>query len=97
MNLLAEGNEIASPVRPTLRYIGPVRLGNGAGALGAQQPLIATDDEAWIYEIAVTGHRPCPQVHVVHEDEEAAILSHPDVTAAVNEILPDIEAWESEH
>ena len=92
---LTEGNGIAALAEPIMDFPRFVAFGNATNALGSSQSLIVTTDEQWLGRDIVATVRPMNRsLIVIDEIEEARILSHPDVVAAIDASLPDIEAWE---
>jgi hypothetical protein len=57
--------------------------------------LILVTDEQWLEDDIVAAVRPMNRpISVIDDIEEARILSHPDVVAAIDAALPEIDAWE---
>jgi hypothetical protein len=77
---------LAKPRSETLRPAGPI---------AAWQPLLRTPDElAWISDSALVASRSRNQfIELIGGADEATVLSHPDVIAAIDAALPDIDAW----
>jgi hypothetical protein len=62
--------------------------------MAAWQSLLGVPDEAWISDSALLASRSGNQiVEIVDADHEATVLGHPDVIAAIDAALPDIDAW----
>lgn len=80
----------------------PLRLSNAGVLTGNMpasfRPLIAMGDgEPLIPEQHDGIVRDAPSnmtASVTRASEEARVLSHPDVVAAIEDALPDLEAWE---
>jgi hypothetical protein len=92
---LTEGNGIGALAEPIMDFPRSPRIGNTTNTLGASQSLIATTDEhTWIGE-AVAFFRPMNRsVAMISATDEAQALSHPDVVAAIEAAIPELEAWE---
>jgi hypothetical protein len=92
---LTEGNGIAALAEPIMDFPRTVPFGNATSVLGSSQSLIVVTDEQWLEGDIVAIIRPMNRSLLAMDDiEEARILSHPDVVAAIDAALPDIEAWE---
>jgi hypothetical protein len=92
---LFEGNGIAALPKPVEEGSGVVEYGNGK-MLVAGLPTFGEKAEAWIEKDIV--YPPHHHANLVtppmNEAEEARILTHPDVAAAIDATLPEIEAFE---
>jgi hypothetical protein len=73
-----------------------MRFGSHFGAHGQRPALLALAEPMSFGHreptiIAVSANRTA---RVSHATEEARVLGHPDVVAAIESALPDLEAWE---
>lgn len=88
---LREGNGIAALAQPITDVPDVAICRNGTAILAIK---LATDED-WIGQDVMAAIRPANRPIVpMSESEEARILSHPDVAAAIETVLPEIEAWE---
>jgi hypothetical protein len=92
---LEEGNGIAALAKPSTEVRDIARWANGTTVWAGGGVTIAVKDEDWMRQDAVAVTHPANRPIVpMDEAEEARILSHPDVVAAIETVLPEIEAWE---
>jgi|SRR5579875_2098109 len=74
----------------------PVHFANHFGANG-QQPALLTLEESVSFghhEATIIAAPANRTARVSRATEEARLLAHPDVVAAIESALPDLEAWE---
>lgn len=93
---LYEGNGLAALPESSADFALSSAWRNSTGTLLRPRLLIEVGDEnVWIRDEVVAQVRPMnrPVVGIAAEDE-AEILQHPEVVAAVDAALPDIEDWE---
>jgi len=92
---LTEGNGIAALPEPIADFPRPAGFGNATNTFGSSQSLfVSTDEQAWISDIVAFVRPLNRSVAVIGAEEEAQILLHPDVAAAVAAAISDLEAWE---
>lgn len=95
---LLEGDGLAALAEPSPEFprLASFDFATATSTLGPAQSLIAGPDElSWIKGDVVARLQPMNSpIAPIWEAEEAEILSHPDVAAAVDASLPEIEAWE---
>lgn len=91
---LVEGNGIAALAEPNMDIPRVVRFNNTTNTLDTHGLTTITDELSWIGDTLVTVRPMNPTITMMWATEEAEILSHPDVAAAVEAALPDLEDWE---
>jgi hypothetical protein len=93
---LEEGNSIAALPKPLTEPQELTLMVNGtmlpAGALMMVEA--PPEDSLELDFLAVAHHHANRLITPMAEAEEERILSHPDVAAAIETVLPEIEAWE---
>jgi hypothetical protein len=91
--LLRESNSIAA--LPPESITEAPHLATCTNGIGVFIVTIGAAPEEWMERdyVAAT-HRENRSMAPMDEAEEARILSHPDVAAAIDAALPEIEAWE---
>ncbi len=92
---LWEGDGLAALAEPSRDFSLSAAFSNATGVLVASPLIEAGNESVWIPGEAVASVRSMnrPVVGITAE-EEAEILRHPDVVAAVEAALPEIEDWE---
>jgi hypothetical protein len=94
---LIEGGGVATEGLGAASVFGrPMRFGSPFGGHGQQPALLVLAEPASFGQckptvIAAPANRTA---RVSRATEEARVLSHPDVIAAIESALPDLEAWE---
>jgi hypothetical protein len=92
---LTEGNGIAALAEPMADFSRRAGFGNATNTVGpARSLLVSNDEQAWISDIVAIARPMNLSVAVINAEEEAQILSLPDVAVAVGAAIPDLEAWE---
>lgn len=92
---LTEGNGLAALAEPIADFPRSAGFGNTTNTFGSSQSLcISTDEQTWISDVVGFVRSMNRSVAVISAEEEAQILSHPDVVAAVDAAVFDLEAWE---
>ena len=74
----------------------PVQFANRFGANGQQPALLALAEPTSLgqHEVTIIAVPANRTARVSRATEEARVLGHPDVVAAIESALPDLEAWE---
>ena len=94
---LIEGGGVATEGLGSASVFGrPMRFGSHFGAHGQRPALLALTEPVSFVQvkptiIAAPANRTA---RVSRATEEARVLAHPDVIAAIESALPDLEAWE---
>lgn len=91
---LAEGNGIAALAEPNMDIPRVARFNNTTTTLDTHGLATTADELSWIGDTRVAARPMNPTIMMMWMTEEAEILSHPDVAAAVEAALPDLEDWE---
>jgi hypothetical protein len=93
---LIQSNGMAALAEPCTDFPALTRFSNATNVLGASQSLITpTDELSWFGGATAVGVPPLNRSFaLVTAAEEAEILTHPDIAAAVDATLPQLEAWE---
>ncbi len=100
---VTEGDGVMESFGAMPTFTRPLRLANarvvtGNVATSSFQPLIAMrDDEPLIpeqHDVIVVAAPANTTANVGRASEEARVLAHPDVVAAIGDAIPDLEAWE---